>query len=147
MILTHIKSECPFINRHLYTWQFHFMVHMNCKSDGEIICCNSYQYSDVIMIAMASQITSLKIVFSTAYSGADQIKYQSSASLAFVRKIHRLPVTSPHKGPVTRKMFPFDDVIMAFLIYLSCDIFWFHPIIWWCRFMICFSPLPQSIVM
>ena len=39
-------------------------------------------------------------------------KYQSSASLAFVRGIHRGPVNSPHKGPVTRKILPFDDVIM-----------------------------------
>ena len=39
-------------------------------------------------------------------------KYQSSASLAFVRGIHRWPVNSPHKGPVTRKMLLFDDVIM-----------------------------------
>ena len=37
---------------------------------------------------------------------------ESSASLAFVRGIHRWPVNSPHKWPVTRKMFPFDDVIM-----------------------------------
>ena len=64
------------------------------------------------MSAMASQITSLTIAYSTVYSGADQRKYQSSASLAFVRGIHRRPVNSPHKGPVTRKMFPFDDVIM-----------------------------------
>ena len=40
-------------------------------------------------------------------------KHQSSASLAFVRGIHRGPVNSPHKGPVTRKMFPFHDVIMS----------------------------------
>ena len=45
-------------------------------------------------------------------SGSHQIKHQISASLAFVRGIHRWPVNSPHKGPVTRKMFPFDDVIM-----------------------------------
>ena len=44
--------------------------------------------------------------------GAGQRKHQSSASLAFVRGIHRSPVNSPHKGSVTRKMFPFDDVIM-----------------------------------
>ena len=43
---------------------------------------------------------------------ADQRKHQSSASLAFVRAIHRGPVNSLHKWPVTRKMFPFDDVIM-----------------------------------
>ena len=65
------------------------------------------------MGAMASQITSLKIVYSTIYSGADQRKYQSSMSLAFVRGIQRRPVNSPHKGPVTRKMFPFDDIIMS----------------------------------
>ena len=69
-------------------------------------------YSDVIMGTMTSQITSLTIVYSTVYSGADQRKYQSSASLAFVRRIHRSQVNSPHKWPVTRKMFPFDDVIM-----------------------------------
>ena len=73
----------------------------------------SYEhYNDVIMSAMASQITSLTIVCSTVYSGADQRKHQSSASLAFVRGIHRWPVNSPHKGPVTRKMFPLDGVIM-----------------------------------
>ena len=54
----------------------------------------------------------LAIVYSTVYSGADHRKHQSSASLAFVRRIHRWPVNSPHKWPVTRKMFPFDDVIM-----------------------------------
>ena len=64
------------------------------------------------MGAMASQITSLTIVYSTVYSDADQRKHQSSASLAFVRGIHRRPVNSPHKWPVTRKMFPFHDVIM-----------------------------------
>ena len=65
------------------------------------------------MGVMASQITSLTIVYSTVYSGADQRKHQSSASLAFVRGIHRGPVNSSHKWPVTRKMFPFDDVIMG----------------------------------
>ena len=65
------------------------------------------------MSAMASQITSLTIVYWTIYSGADQRKHQSSASLAFVRGIHRWPVNSSHKRPVTRKMFPFDDVLMT----------------------------------
>ena len=69
-------------------------------------------YNYVIMGEMASQITSLTIVYWTVYSGVDQRKHQSPASLAFVRGIHRWPVISPHKGPVTRKMFPFDDVIM-----------------------------------
>ena len=70
-------------------------------------------YYHVIMGAVASQITSLTIVYSNVYSDADQRKHQSSASLAFVRKIHRGPVNSPHKGPVTWKMFPFDDAIMT----------------------------------
>ena len=69
-------------------------------------------YHDVIMTTVASQITSLAVVYSTVYSDADQRKHQSSASLAFVWGIHRGSVNSPHKGPVTRKMFPFDDVIM-----------------------------------
>ena len=69
-----------------------------------------------IMSAVASQITSLVIVYSTVYSGVDQRKDQSSASLAFVRGIHRWPVNSPHKRLVTRKMFPFDDVIMKWNI-------------------------------
>ena len=73
---------------------------------------NRFHYNDVTMGAIASQTTSLTIVYSTVYSGADQRKHESSASLAFVRWIHRGPVNSPHKGPVTRKMFPFDDVIM-----------------------------------
>ena len=75
--------------------------------------------SDVIMGAMASQITSVSIVYSTACSDADQRKHQSSASLDIVRGIHRWPVSSPHKGPVTRKMFPFDDVIMQCKINTS----------------------------
>ena len=44
-----------------------------------------FHYSDILMSAMASQITSLTIVYSIVYSGADQRKYQCSASLAFVR--------------------------------------------------------------
>ena len=70
-------------------------------------------YTDCRMSALASQITSLTIVYSTVYSDADQRKHLNSAPLAFVRGIHRRAVNSPHKGPVTREMFPFDDVIMA----------------------------------
>ena len=74
-------------------------------------------YNDVIMSAIASQITSLMIVYSTVYTGVDQRKHQRSASLAFATGIHRWPVNSPHKGPVTRKMFPFDDIIMLISEY------------------------------
>ena len=71
-------------------------------------------YNDVIMGAMASQITSLTIVYSPVYWDADQRKHQSPASLAFVLGIQRGPVNSPHKWPVTRKTFPFDDVIIRY---------------------------------
>ena len=69
------------------------------RFSGALIFCRPYdgQYhnNDVIMSTMASQITSLAIVCSTVYSGADQRKHESSASLAFVRGIHRWPVNSP----------------------------------------------------
>ena len=86
-----------------------------------------HHFSDVIMSTIASQITSLTIVYSNVYSGADQRKHQSSASLAFVRGIHWWPVNSPHKGPVTRRMFPFDNVIMIYLnILYPClrNLYW-----------------------
>ena len=67
---------------------------------------------------MVSQITSLTIVHSTVYSDEDQRKHQSSPSLAFMQGIHRSPVNSPHKWPVTWKMFPFDDIIM--ILQLVC---------------------------
>ena len=71
-----------------------------------------HHYSDITMDAIVSQATSLTIVYSTVSSDADQRKHQSSTSLAFVRGIHRWPVNIPHRCPVTRKMFPFDDVFM-----------------------------------
>ena len=73
---------------------------------------NDIYYSGVIVTVVASQITCVSTVCSSVCSGADQRKHQSSVSLAFMRGIHRWPVDSPHKGPVTRKMFPFNDVIM-----------------------------------
>ena len=88
-------------------------------------------YNDVIMGTIASQITSPTIVYSTVYSDADQRKHQSSASLAFVRGIHRGPVNSPHKWPVTRKMFPFDDVITGsvFSTGVWCQLFNVHDVV------------------
>ena len=80
--------------------------------ESDLMIHLSLHYTHVIMDTMTSQITSLTIVYSTVYSGADQRKHQSSASMTFVRGIHRWPVNSPHREPVRRKMFPFDDVIM-----------------------------------
>ena len=90
-------------------------------------CRQSYRSA----LCYSSQITTLQwrhneldgdvsIVCSTVCSGADQGKYQSSASLALAKGIHRWPVDSPHKGPVTRKMFPFDDVIRNSLTLGRC---------------------------
>ena len=82
------------------------------------------------MTMLASQITSLTVVYSIVYSGVNQRKHQSSASLAFVREIHRGPVNFPHKWPVTRKMFPFDDVIMYISIYIYTTYIYhlkYHP--------------------
>ena len=75
------------------------------------------------MGAMASQISSLTSVHLPVYSGADKRKHQISTSLAFVRGIHRWPVNSPHKLPVTRKMFPFGDIIMIAVMRFSFS--WF----------------------
>ena len=96
------------------------IVHQTPVTNTFILIWISGHYGDVIMGTMASQITSLTIVYSTVYSDADQRKHQRSASLAFVRWIHLGPVNSPHKWPVTRKMFPFDDVIMVYVCTSLC---------------------------
>ena len=87
-----------------------------------------FDYSDVIIRAMASQITGVWIVHSAVCSGADERKHKSSASPAFVRRIHRRPVNSPHKGPVTRKMFPFDYVIMRHQRDTKNCMLWMPPV-------------------
>ena len=106
-------------------------------------------YNDRIMGVIASQIISLTIVYSIVYSDVDQRKHQTSASLAFVRGSHRGPVNSPHKWPVTRRMFPFDDVIMTgaaknryvnqswFVVLLSVGTSWTNFCIIWTQ-MQCF---------
>ena len=93
-------------------WANHAITHLRTKMVSWDLRWSQSHYDDVTMSGMASQITSLRIVYSTVYPGPDQRKHQSPASLAFVREIHRGPVNFPHKWPVTRKMFPFDDVIM-----------------------------------
>ena len=74
----------------------------------------SIHYDDVIMGAI---ITSLTIVYSTVYSDEDKRKHQSFASLTFVWG----PANSPHTWPVTRKMFPFDNVMMWPIYILRPD--------------------------
>ena len=94
---------------------------------------------------MASQITSLTI-YSTVYSGADLRKHQSPASLAFVRGIHWWPVNSPHKWPLTRKVFPFDDVIIIYTIgaahlaaHLATEAEYGYHL--WNKILVCIFPL------
>ena len=77
-----------------------------------------HHYIDVIMTTMASQITSLAVVYSTVYSETDQRKHGLCVGNS------PGPVNSPHKGPDTRKMFPFDDVIMRSLSWRSALIPW-----------------------
>ena len=89
--------------------------------------CFTDHYDDVIMSAMASQINSLMIVYSSCYSGGDRRMHQSSASLAFVRGIRRWPGNSSHKGSVTRKIFPFDDVIMCKHSCENSSSIWHEP--------------------
>ena len=61
-------------------------------------------------------------LFTQPFIQAKINKTSNSASLAFVQRIHRCPVNSPHKGPVTRKMFPFDDVIMKLCQHHGCNL-------------------------
>ena len=82
--------------------------HINSMTSCDAI----WHYTDIIMSTMVSQTTGVRIVNSTVCLDVDQRKHQSSAWLVFLGSIHRWPVNSPHKGPVTRKMFPFDCVIM-----------------------------------
>ena len=96
-----------------FSWIFHWILFLMVHWFRQWLGDNqSLHYNDIIMSMIASQITSLTSVYSTVYLGTDKRKHQSSTSLAFVRRIHRRPGNSPHKGPVTREMFPFDDVIM-----------------------------------
>ena len=81
---------------HLFSWNL-----TSRKIISSLPYTGNTHYNDVIISAMASEISSLPIAYSTVYSGTDQRKYQSSTSLAFVRGNHCSPVDSPHKGPVT----------------------------------------------
>ena len=91
----------------------HIVWYFRRQTDYENAVMIGESYCDVIKGAMASQITSFTIICSTVDPGPDQRKHQRSVSLAFVSGIHRWAANSPHKGPVTRKMFPFDDVVMS----------------------------------
>ena len=73
------------------------------------------------MTTVASQITSLTIVYLTVYSDADQRKTSKLRITGLCAGNSPGPVNSPHKWPVTREMFPFDDVIMKYGQLLTTD--------------------------
>ena len=97
------------------------------------------------MNTMASQITVVSNVYSTVYSAADQTKHQRSTSLAFVRVIHRWPVKSPHKGPVTLKIFSFDDAIMCTFYNIRATLLEWGPAEFevWLKSLVVYSTLMQ----
>ena len=92
------------LSKQSWGWWFETLPRPFWRHSNVYDTSNYIHYIDVIMSAAASQITGISIIYSILCSGADQIKHQSSASLAFVRGIHRWPVDSPHKEPVTRKI-------------------------------------------
>ena len=101
------KKECYELPRFRENW-----VQMSFGQMPTIAQHPRFHYIDVIMRTMASQITSLTIIYSIVYSGPDQRKHQSSASLAFVRGIHRWPVNSLTQKASNAENVPFDDVVM-----------------------------------
>ena len=85
--------QCKYLLSH---FAIHFHSHWICPwwyeiNAKELMPSRRPHYNHIIMNTMASHITSLTIIYSTGYSGADERKHQSSASLAFVRGIHRWP--------------------------------------------------------
>ena len=112
----------------------------NSKSGYSTVLLTNH-YSEIIISTMTSQVTGVSAICSTA----DQRKYESTVSLAFVRRIHWWPVDSPHKGPVMQKMFPFDDVLMHITqiedsgsLGNLCNFLWGSPplhlncVLYWC---------------
>ena len=97
---------------------FFLLIFVMCIHMNICIICYGIDYSDVIMSAAASQITGLSIVYLIVCLGADQRKHQSSASLLFVRGIHRGPGTYPHQRPVRRKCFHL--MTSSWISHISC---------------------------
>ena len=119
------STKCHYIGR-----RNRFRCHSNLRRH-EMICINAGYDRDLEIYSSAESQTvtvtsqqwrygdsnqQLLVCLLSRLSGRISKKNQSSASLAFVRGIHRWPVDSPHKGPVTRKMFPFDDVIKTHVV-------------------------------
>ena len=110
------------------TWHVHILriPGTTCQAVNQFWCHSrvggpkrpSVHYNDTIMSAMASQISCLTIVYSTVYSRADQRKHPSSASVVFVRGIHRWSVNSPKKWPVAGKMLNFHSMTSSWVTWI-----------------------------
>ena len=129
--MDHNYNAIQYNGRKKRPYQCCIAMHICNVRDSQVLLKNSHcclnavvcyflisHYNDVIKSAMASQITSVSIVYSTVCYGADQRKHQSSASLSFVRGIHRWPVNPSHKRPVTQKFFRFGDVTMIIYVII-----------------------------
>ena len=110
-ISNQVWIRCSKISLALDLWRFRYWLHRERIKYLSVM--SHLHYKDVTMSTMASQITMqphhclLNCLFKA------QTKEKSNSTLlAFVRGIHRWPVSSPNKGTVTRTTFPFDDVIM-----------------------------------
>ena len=113
---------------------------MNPKQKRDDCWIDTVLYADVIMGPIASQITSLTIVYSIVYSDADQRKHQSSASLAFVWGIHRDRWIPRTKGQLRGKCFHLMTsswypvkyaqgiACLRLLLITFCQFYWFHGI-------------------
>ena len=103
----------------------------SCGINLSAVCSPSWMflYTDVTMGTIASKITSFTIVYSTVYSDADQRKYQSSASLAFVQG------NSPEAGEFPAQMASYEENVSIWwrLHVLSRLTFNLktHSCLWW----------------
>ena len=139
----YLRQECIFIILFVNRWKFKLYItrYLNLHTHVDplravcfrceilILLCDDYfydfHYIDVIMTTMASQITSLTVVYSTVYSDADQRKHQSSASLAFVWGIHRDRWIPRTKGQLRGKCFH--------LMTSSCVCGWREAVLLMCQ--------------
>ena len=88
-VVTYLYHVLTVVMINYVSFEIFVAVYMNVVTVKDRPSWKITQYKDVIKGAIVSQITSLTIVYSTAYSGADQSKHQSSASLAFITQYVR----------------------------------------------------------
>ena len=109
----------------------------------------AYHYCGIIMGAMAPQITRLTIVYPTVYSDTNQRKHQSSASLVFVRWIHRWPVNNDLLANVSiwrrhhDHRFVWRNLLIVLAYFITVIIIW-SSTLWHIKFVsFCISSYPR----